>query len=253
VKEESRLVLPADELAAWPGLRDWVLSRGAQLAPTEEDSAAAASAVGINSPGSGQQVSGSVTVSGKADSPDFQHYVLEFGSGDDPGNWTTIQESDSRVTGGTLGTWDTKSLSNGTYTLRVRLTDSHLGELRAVTTVTVNNNANSRSGGNDNQGDNPSQPTATIASPTGSSSVTGRVAVRGTAFSPNYVDATLEYGSGDSPTSWTTIDRIGNPVKNGTLANWNTSSLDPGAYTLRLTVRDRSLGNVQTTVTVTVR
>jgi membrane peptidoglycan carboxypeptidase len=252
VKEESRLVLPQDELAAWPGLRDWVLSKGAQLAPTEADSAAAASAVAINSPSSGSQVSGSVTVSGKADSPDFQHYVLEFGSGDNPGNWITIQESDSRVGGGTLGTWDTKSLSNGTYTLRLRLTDAHLGELRTVTTVQVNTSASNRNAGSGGNGDTPSQPTATITSPASGSTVTGRVAIQGTAASPAYVDAALEYGEGESPTDWKTIDRIGSAVKGGTLGNWNTSNLDPGVYTLRLTVRDRSLGNVQTTATVTV-
>ncbi len=244
VKEESRLVLPPEELAAWPELRDWVLSQGALLAPTEEDTAAASNAVSINAPTSGAQVSGTIAVAGKADSPNFQQYVLEFGSGDNPNDWKTITSSNSPVSGGILGAWDTQSLSAGTYTLRLRLNDSRLGELRYVTTVKV---PAASSGGGSNEA------TATITSPTEGSAVSGRVTVKGTASSPSYIDATLEYGKGQAPSNWTTIDRIGNPVRNGTLGNWTTSGLDPGMYTLRLTVRDKALGNIQTTVTVTVR
>lgn len=251
VKEEARLVLPEEELAAWPGLRDWVRSQGAQLAPTEADSAAAASAIAINAPSSGQQVSGDVEVTGRADSPEFLGYTLEFGSGDNPGDWTTIRASNSRVSGGELGTWDTESLSNGTYTLRLRLDDTSLGELRYVVTVRVDN---SRGGSDDDEDDNgDATPAATLTAPLEGAPISGRIIVRGTAWSGAFDEAILEYGEGEAPNGWTTIERIDNPVRNGALGSWDTSGLDPGTYTLRLTVRDRAAGNEQTAVTVTVR
>ncbi len=158
------------------------------------------------------------------------------------------------MSGGVLGSWETKDLSKGTYTLRLRLNDSQLGELRYVTTVTVDQSSgsNSTDGGSQDDDDNRGA-AATISSPGANEVVSGRVVVRGTATSASYLDATLEYGKGASPSSWTTIDRIGNPVRNGGLGSWDTSGLDPGVYTLRLTVRDRAVGNIQTTTSVVVQ
>lgn len=46
----------------------------------------------------------------------------------------------------------------------------------------------------------------------------------------------LEFGLGESPAAWTVIAESDKPVENGTLTNWNVSSLPNGIVTLRLTL-----------------
>lgn len=46
----------------------------------------------------------------------------------------------------------------------------------------------------------------------------------------------LEYGQGADPGSWSTLSGSDNPIKNGTLYNWNLSNLPNGILTLRLTL-----------------
>ncbi|MEZ4554001.1 MAG: transglycosylase domain-containing protein [Dehalococcoidia bacterium] len=259
VKEESRLVLPPEELAAWPDLRNWVASQGALLAPTAEESAAISNALAISAPGQGQTVSGTVAVAGKADSPDFQSYTLEYGSGENPSEWKELQSSSGRVSSGVLGQWSTQSLTPGKYTLRLRVSDAKLGELRFVVTVTVavssptptrTPSATSTAAA----GGGAVAPTAAITSPVDGTPLTfGAVQIRGTAASPAFIDAVIEYGESATPSSWTTIARLTTPVLSGTLATWNTTNLDGGTYSVRVTVRDRSLGNVQTIAVYTVR
>jgi len=75
-----------------------------------------------------------------------------------------------------------------------------------------------------------------------SGKVTGTVDVNGTAFSANFTSYTLEYGTGNSPSSWTLITESSTPVINSKLGSLDTLSLTEGStYTLRLTVRN-SLG-----------
>jgi len=235
-----------------------VAAQGAQLAPTAEESAAISNALAITAPGSGQTVSGTVAVAGKADSPDFQSYTLEFGSGENPSDWQPLQSSGSRVSSGVLGQWSTQSLTPGKYTLRLRLSDAKLGELKYVVTVTV------AAGGGGTPGRTPTAsatasagvttPTAAITSPADGTPLSlGAIQIRGTAASPAFLDAVVEYGESASPSSWTTIARITSPVVNGTLANWNATGLQAGTYAVRVTVRDRSLGNVQSVAVYTVR
>jgi len=256
VREESRLVLPPEELAAWPDLRSWVASQGAQLAPTAEESAAIASALAITAPGSGQTVSGTVAVAGKADSPDFQSYTLEYGSGENPSDWQQLQSSGSRAPSGVLGQWSTQTLTPGKYTLRLRVSDAKLGELRYVVTVTVtaSSTPTRTPTANATASAGVTTPTAAITAPVDGTPLSlGTVQLRGTAASPAFLDAVVEYGESASPSSWTTITRITSPVASGTLANWNTAGLQPGTYSVRVTVRDRSLGNAQAIAVYTVR
>ena len=91
----------------------------------------------ITSPIQGSAVSDVVTVTGRALSPDFVSYRLEFGAGDNPESWTTIQESTDSVADGELGTWDTNGLATGVYTLRLVLQDTQLGEVSMKIVVTV--------------------------------------------------------------------------------------------------------------------
>jgi 1A family penicillin-binding protein len=73
----------------------------------------------IYSPGRGQTVSGLVLVNGQANADDFARYRLEYGFGTGEVPMTTIVESTTPPSLGTLGLWSTDGLQPGTYTLRV--------------------------------------------------------------------------------------------------------------------------------------
>lgn len=91
--------------------------------------------IAITSPANAAPVQGLVTITGRASSSAFVSYRLEFQSEAQPGDWTLITESDSRVADGALGTWDTSALSPGLYTIRLVLVDEERGEI--ITRVQV--------------------------------------------------------------------------------------------------------------------
>ncbi|MBV6391662.1 MAG: Monofunctional biosynthetic peptidoglycan transglycosylase [Anaerolineales bacterium] len=51
----------------------------------------------------------------------FKSWRLEFGSGEDPGSWTQLAESDKPIEDGTLTVWNLTGLPNGIVTLRLTL------------------------------------------------------------------------------------------------------------------------------------
>jgi membrane peptidoglycan carboxypeptidase len=91
-----------------------------------------------------------------------------------------------------------------------------------------------------------------IFSPTAGAQVSGNVQITGRATSSRFESYTLEYGSGASPSSWRNIDQSTRQVDNGTLGVWSTTNLEPGIYTIRLVVEDRSGGNTTASTTVVV-
>lgn len=61
----------------------------------------------------------------------FSNYVIEFGTGTNPTSWMTTgisltNNGQSEVVNGTLATWDTRQISDGTYTLRLNVTGGGL-------------------------------------------------------------------------------------------------------------------------------
>ena len=76
----------------------------------------------IASPETGQIVQGLVIVSGTVTVLGFSSYELSFAYNDDPtGTWFTLQTSSLPVFEGDLGTWDSTTLTDGDYTLRLRV------------------------------------------------------------------------------------------------------------------------------------
>lgn len=75
----------------------------------------------ITSPENFATVRGNVSIFGTALHPQFQRYELYYKV--EPGeNWVFIGEAHfEQVTNGLLGTWDTTSLPDGTYSLRLRV------------------------------------------------------------------------------------------------------------------------------------
>jgi len=91
--------------------------------------------------------------------------------------------------------------------------------------------------------------------PTDGSSVSGRVAVRGTALSdgPNFRSYRLEFGAGRAPTSWQPIGpERDHTVEHDVLGLWETDGLAPGEYTLRLTVFDEGGQAAESRIVVAV-
>ena len=83
---------------------------------------------------------------------------------------------------------------------------------------------------------------ASITSPTYDSVLGGEIPIRGTATGDDFQQYSVEYGVGETPTSWTEIATSTTPVSDGVLATWNTTAIESGVYTVRLTVDD-TLGN----------
>jgi hypothetical protein len=74
-------------------------------------------------PGNNAQLRGAVQIIGTAAIERFQFYKLEFGAGDNPGQWTFLLNGTAPVSGGLLGVWDTGPLSAGVYALRLVVVD----------------------------------------------------------------------------------------------------------------------------------
>jgi hypothetical protein len=134
VQERGYLVVPPtvqgferDQAQEWASLLG-----GA--APSQQTNPADIPVV-ISSPASGASISGSVTISGKASSADFQSYRLEYGVGASPSEWALIYQSTTPVNNSTLAVWNTNGFPDGEYTLRLVVTDGTRGELVTTTTV----------------------------------------------------------------------------------------------------------------------
>ena len=76
----------------------------------------------ISSPEADQIVQGLVIVSGTVTVLGFSSYELSFAYKDDPTEtWFTLQNSSLPVFEGELGAWDTTTLTDGDYSLRLRV------------------------------------------------------------------------------------------------------------------------------------
>jgi hypothetical protein len=62
------------------------------------------------------------------------------------------------------------------------------------------------------------------------------IEVQGTAAGNDFGSAVLEYGAGEFPTEWGTIATLKGPISQGRLGLWETKSVPPGKYSVRLTV-----------------
>ncbi len=79
--------------------------------------------VNLISPLNGERISGSVMVKGSADITNFGFYTLQIAR---PGDtlWLPILVGQQAVKGDILGTWETTTLTPGTYLLRLVVTDN---------------------------------------------------------------------------------------------------------------------------------
>jgi hypothetical protein len=79
--------------------------------------------VNIVTPKAGGQIQGTVDIVGTVNIPDFGFYKYEV-SPAGAESWSTISAGRDKVIGGSLGQWDTKTLTPGDYRLRLVVTDN---------------------------------------------------------------------------------------------------------------------------------
>jgi membrane peptidoglycan carboxypeptidase len=249
VSNEVRLVLPREETARWDGFMGWAARHGIASMVGSPDSQQVTSPgdlpARIDTPAPNVDLTGLVTIQGRATSDQMVQYRLDWGRGSDPTSWVRITSSTRPVASGVLGIWDTINVPSGEYSLRLIVDDRELGARRYQIPVRVNHG--------DLEGMEDTVPLAEIASPTANALVSGAVRVRGTAASANMLTSRLEYGAGLDPAQWTVIQTFDDYVLNSDLAVWDTSGLSDGPYTLRLVVMDAVFGAVTTDVSVIVR
>ena len=76
----------------------------------------------ITSPAPDELLRGQVTVTGKLDFPGFLSAGLDFAYASDPtGTWFNIQSFAQPLADSTLAVWDTTSITDGDYVLRLRV------------------------------------------------------------------------------------------------------------------------------------
>lgn len=98
--------------------------------------------VRLSSPGGGQSVQGSVAIIGQVSAQDFSRYQIELAPVTTPGAFSTIigpVQQQQPGAGSTLGTWNTTTLANGEYTLRLAVFANNGGFVFRNIQVTVNN------------------------------------------------------------------------------------------------------------------
>jgi len=80
--------------------------------------------VSITSPGSGQTVTGPVTITGTANIAGFQYYKLEWSSVSAPDQWHWFAGGETPVNSGVLGSFDPALAPPGAYNIRVVVVDN---------------------------------------------------------------------------------------------------------------------------------
>lgn len=91
--------------------------------PPQTPQASPAPGVRLQSPHGGQALQGSVPILGNTDVAGFQSASLYFGyQGDRTQTWFLIAQSDQAVKDGTLAQWDTTTITDGNYNLRLIVT-----------------------------------------------------------------------------------------------------------------------------------
>ena len=95
----------------------------------------------IDTPVAGQVVQGSVIIRGNTSTDGFQSYEVDFSYVNDlTQTWFLIQESTTSIEDGVLAVWDTSTITDGEYSLRLLINQIDGTQLKAlVTGVRVRN------------------------------------------------------------------------------------------------------------------
>ena len=93
--------------------------------------------VEITSPRDGDTINGIINITGTVEDLYLEKYIVEYSK--DGVNWSVIKESNETVVNGTLAKWDTRTVPDGNYTIKVTARDK-AGNLNFKTVnVTIKN------------------------------------------------------------------------------------------------------------------
>ncbi len=96
----------------------WIFLLGAQTTPPDQPR--------LSAPLPGSAVQGSVTISGMTDLADFQSAEVSFSYSDaQPESWFLIQQLPAPQKEGPLAVWDTTTIADGNYRLRLQVFQSN--------------------------------------------------------------------------------------------------------------------------------
>ena len=101
-----------------------------------------AAPLSISSPAPDELLRGQVPITGRLDFPSFLSAQLEFSYASNPTNtWFLIQTFSTPLTEGTLANWDTTSITDGDYILRLRVSFEDGTSQEATVPVKIGNEA----------------------------------------------------------------------------------------------------------------
>ena len=136
-----------------PEARQWAIEHNIPQPPTEMSpncpiaSAPVAdngnqgnkASLNISYPREGEGLRGPVSLNGTVVMPDFDHYTIQLGFGDDPKDWLQLVYGSNSVRDGELGKWDTTRYPDGRYTIRLAMFDRSGKTFAGRVHVTVGN------------------------------------------------------------------------------------------------------------------
>jgi hypothetical protein len=186
----------------------------------------------ITEPEEGAYIRGTIDIIETANDTNFKNYTVEWKN--TTGDWTEIQNSTGSVSGGILASWDTSTMEDGDYMIRLTVTDNASNSNINIVNVTIDN----------------TQSTAIITEPEEGAYIRGIINIIGTANDTNFKNYTVEWKN--TSVDWTEIQNSTGSVSGGILATWNTSTLEDGNYMIKLTVTDNASNSNITIVNVTI-
>ncbi len=189
----------------------------------------------ISSPTEAQNISGAVEVIGTASDENTKEYTLSYFDGT---NWNTINSSTTSVTNSTLGTWNTNTVTNDSYPIKLRIVDNAGNVSRTTVNIVVNNQ-------------DLTAPVISITSPTPSEEVAGVITITGSITESYLSSYIVEYSTEEQSDNWIQIDSVHKVIdSSGILASFSPLLLPKGNHNLRITATDTNSNSSTQTVTI---
>ena len=229
--KELRLTLPLKEIDEWVGYRNWAAkNRLTNLAAPVKDGYWSEALSKITSPSYNQAISGSIAIEGRATSPDFLGYELLWQPVNQPQTWFMMKQSDQKVLNGLLGIWNSSSLPQGEYRIKLLVNDKNFNFIDYEIEVSLENN---------NFEEIKFPQIGFNISPEG---IIAKDDLEIQAFNNSDFSYNILLGSGVAPTEW--LNLSANIVERGNVIDikWNTKQVKDGIYRIKIESNHPTLG-----------
>ncbi len=229
--KELRLTLPLKEIDEWDGYRNWAAkNRLTNLAAPVKDGYWSEALSKITSPSYNQTISGSIAIEGRATSPDFLGYELLWQPVNQPQTWFMMKQSDQKVLNGLLGIWNSSSLPQGEYRIKLLVNDKNFNFIEYEIEVSLENN---------NFEEIKFPQIGFNIPPEG---IIAKDDLEIQAFNNSDFSYNILLGSGVAPTEW--LNLSANIVERGNVIEikWNTKQVKDGIYRIKIESNHPTLG-----------